>query len=42
MTTREQIRAGIFAAAGVAELKRLAEDTARAYERALAAFGLST
>ena len=40
MTTREQMTAGIFAAARVAELKRLAEDTARGYERALAASGL--
>ena len=43
MTTREQInraKTEILIAARVSELRRLAEDTATAYERALAASGL--
>jgi hypothetical protein len=39
MMTRAEMRAGIFAAARVAELRHLAEDTARAYDEALARSG---
>ena len=40
MTTREQMKVGILIAARVCELRRLAEDTARAYDEAVARSGL--
>ena len=41
MTAREQMKTEILQAARVAELRRLAEDTAEAYEQALARSGMT-